>query len=58
MYPARSSRLLIFINLMFAGRYPIFAGRDTGRARQIPVAGRYRCEIALNSVWEQVGAIK
>ena len=39
-------------------RYPIFANIETGRVRQISVSGRYRCEIALNSVWEHVGAIK
>src|SRR3990172_7857528 len=36
------------------GRYLIFTSSDTGRARQIAVAGRYRCEIALSLAWEQV----
>src|ERR1035438_2187388 len=39
---------------MSAGRYPIFASIDTGRVRQISVAGRYRCSIALSLVWKQV----
>jgi len=39
---------------MLAERYPIFASIDTGRARQISVAGLHRCEIALSLVWEEV----
>jgi BON domain len=31
----------------------MFAGIDTGKARQISVAGRYRCEIALSAVWKR-----
>src|SRR5674476_1015973 len=55
MYPARSSRLLIFINLMFAGRYPIlckyrYRQGAADLCRQ-PASMRDRFELSMGAGW-------